>query len=133
MFTHIIGIELQIPQQILKQAPLLSLVNMKFASANIYESMLPVFMLSKIFGLCSFSISSKEYVASWIAIIFPISVTLLFSSHTISELFMRESTEKILIYILTDIIHVYAGVICSIVIYLFSILFRNKVSKYFDN
>lgn len=101
---------------------------MKFSAINVYDSLRPIFICSKLFGLCSFSIGIKEWSKTRTAMIFPILATILFTTHSLSELHMREIDERLLIYVLTDYFHTYAGVISTIVIYLLSIFLRNKVS-----
>lgn len=103
---------------------------MAINSVNVYESLLPIFVCSKIFGLCPFSLSCNGYVKSYAAVIFPVFIMLLFTCHTISELYMRDDDETLLIYILADTLHTYAGVLCSIAIYTLSIVFGDKVRNY---
>lgn len=96
-------------------------------SINVYDSVLPVFLCSKIFGLCPFSISKKGCTKTLTSIIFPFTMAILFTAHSLSELYMRENREELLIYTLTDYFHTFAGVFSAISIYLLSILLRNMV------
>lgn len=104
-------------------------IKMKLYSANVYDSLLPVFIYSKVVGLCPFKVSRVGYSKSIAALIFPIIITILFTSHSLSELYMRQNEKELLIYILMDHVHTYAGVLCAVVIYLMTVFFRGKVSS----
>lgn len=103
-------------------------IRMKIYSAYIYDSLLPVFIYSKVVGLCPFNIARDGYSKSLAAIVFPIIVTILFTTHSLSELYIRPIENELYIYILMDQFHTYAGVLCTFVIYLLTIIFRGKVS-----
>lgn len=95
----------------------------------IYKSLMPVFVCSKIFGLCPFDISVKGYSKNTKDVIYPIILSILFTSHALSELYMREDDDDdLLIYTLTDNFHTYTGVFCATTIFLVSILISNKVN-----
>lgn len=100
---------------------------MEVKMINIFDSLLPMFVCSKMFGLCSFSLNRQKYYTSLTALIFPIIIMILFTTHTVSELYTREIEEELLIYILTDRGHTYTGVFCTVTILMLSILLRNKV------
>lgn len=103
-------------------------MEIKLNTINVYDSVRPIFICSKFLGLCSFSISSTECSKTVPSLIYSILVTIFFTTHSLSELSVRENEKELLIYVLTDYFHTYAGVICAILIYWLSMFFRDQVS-----